>query len=296
MIERAPFGNTGHVSSRVIFGAAALGAMSQGRADAVLSSLFDFGINHIDTAASYGESELRLTSFLASHRSEFFLATKTGDRTGAGARAELERSLERMGVDSIDLIQLHNLVEPEEWEQAFRPNGAVAALAAARDEGLVRFIGVTGHGTRIPSVHVRSLNEFAFDTVLFPYNYALLRSEAYRSDVEELLELCDQRGVAVQTIKSVARRRWQDESTPHFSWYEPLAEGAALERAVAFVLGRSGIFLNSSSDARLLQAIAVAAGRVAGEGLPVPSNEAMEADLEAEGISALFDGAALERI
>jgi aryl-alcohol dehydrogenase-like predicted oxidoreductase len=161
MIERAPFGSTGHVSSRVIFGAAALGGMSQSRADAVLSSLLDLGINHIDTAASYGQSELRLTSFLSSHRSEFFLATKTGYRTGAEARAELEQSLERMGVDSVDLIQLHNLVEPDEWEQAFRPDGAVAALAAARDEGLVRFIGVTGHGTRIPSMHVRSLNEFA---------------------------------------------------------------------------------------------------------------------------------------
>ena len=172
-----PFGHTGHESSRVIFGAAALGGMSQERADATLAQIDAAGVNHIDTAASYGASEDRLQPFLAQHRDRFFLATKTGEREGDAARAELERSLARMGVDQIDLIQLHNLVEPDEWDLAFAPDGAVAALDAARSEGLVRFIGVTGHGLRIAGMHLRSLERFEFDSVLLPYNRSLLRSD-----------------------------------------------------------------------------------------------------------------------
>src|SRR6478735_8651830 len=171
MIERRPFGRTGHDSTRVIFGAAALGGMSQGRADSTMALVREAGINHIDTAAGYGQSEVRLQPFLADHRSEVFLATKTGERTATGARAELERSLQRMGVDQVDLIQLHNLVEDDEWGVAHGPGGAVEALVQARDEGLVRFIGVTGHGLRIPGMHLRSLDRFDFDSVLFPYNY-----------------------------------------------------------------------------------------------------------------------------
>jgi aryl-alcohol dehydrogenase-like predicted oxidoreductase len=166
MIERADFGSTGHRSSRVIFGAAGLGRVSQERADEILPALLEFGVNHLDTAASYGESELRLAPWLASRRDEFFLATKTGERDGVAARASLERSLDRLGVDHVDLIQLHNLVEPEEWEQAHGPGGAVEALARAREEGLTRFIGVTGHGLRIAGMHLRSLERFDFDSVL----------------------------------------------------------------------------------------------------------------------------------
>ncbi|CAB4790565.1 MAG: aldo/keto reductase [Actinobacteria bacterium] len=293
-IERAAFGRTGHRSSRVIFGAAGIGTMKrQEKADEVLSLLLEFGVNHIDTAASYGDSELRLAPWLRTHRNDVFLATKTDDRTGDGARASLERSLERMGVDSVDLVQLHNLVEPDEWETAYAPNGAVAALARARDEGLVRFIGVTGHGTRIPAMHLRSLERFDFDSVLFPYNFTMLQSAAYRADVESLLGVCSERGVAVQTIKAVARRRWaQDSTEPHFSWYEALPPGDALARAVDFVLGREQLFLNTSSDSRLLRPVLEAATRHGG----VPSDAAMQADADALGVSALFDGGALERI
>src|SRR5580658_2228953 len=188
-IERAPFGRTGHESSRVIFGAAALGRMSQESTDQLLPTLLEFGVNHIDTAAGYGDSELRLAPWMATRRGDFFLATKTGDRTGVEARSSLERSLERMGVDQVDLIQLHNLVEDDEWDVAHGPGGAVEALAAARDEGLVRFIGVTGHGLRIPGMHLRSLARFDFDSVLFPYNFALLQIPDYRAEVEALLEV-----------------------------------------------------------------------------------------------------------
>jgi aryl-alcohol dehydrogenase-like predicted oxidoreductase len=293
MIEQAAFGRTGHRSSRVIFGAAALGGMRQERADQLLEVLLEWGINHIDTAAGYGESELRLAPWLVQHRARFFLASKTGDRDGPGARASLERSLQRLGVDQIDLIQLHNLVEEDEWEVAFGPRGAVAALAQARDEGLVRFIGVTGHGLRIAGAHRRSLERFDFDSVLLPYNFSVLEDDGYRDDVDTLLAMCSERAVAVQTIKAVARRRWvPGDTSPHFSWYEPLPPGPALTRAVHYVLSRPQLFLNTSSDARLLRPILEAASAR----LTVPAADEMRADLAAHGIEPLFDGDLLERI
>ncbi len=194
MMDRAAFGRTGHESSRVIFGAAALGSMRQERADQVLAILLEFGVNHIDTAASYGDSELRIAPWMAEHRGRFFLATKTSERTGDAARASLERSLTRLGVDSVDLIQLHNLVEPDEWEIAHGPGGAVEALSRARDEGLARFIGVTGHGLRIAGMHLRSLERFDFNSVLLPYNYAVMSDDRYRADVEALLGVCEEPG------------------------------------------------------------------------------------------------------
>jgi aryl-alcohol dehydrogenase-like predicted oxidoreductase len=294
MIDVREFGRTGHRSSRVIFGAAALGWMSQERADEVLDVLPEFGVNHLDTAASYGDSELRLAPWLATRRQDYFLASKTGDRDGDAARASLERSLGRLGVDHVDLIQLHNLVEPDEWEAAFATGGAVEALARARDEGLTRFIGVTGHGLRIAGMHLRSLERFDFDSVLLPYNFTVMEADGYRADVEELLGRCAERRVAVQTIKSVARRRWADDSQPHFSWYEPLADADALERAVRYVLAREQLFLNTSSDARLLRPILQAA--TSPPGVAAPTDAEMRADVERHAIEALFDGADLERI
>lgn len=292
-IEQAPFGRTGHTSSRVIFGAAGLGSMRPDRAEQLLALLPEFGINHIDTAASYGDSELRLAPWLASHRSSVFLATKTGERTADGARRQLEASLTRLGVDHVDLIQMHNLVEPEEWDVAHGRGGVLEALVQARDEGLVRFIGVTGHGTRIPGMHLRSLERFEYDSVLFPYNFTMLDDAGYRADAERLIAVCGQRNVAVQTIKAVARRRWPADSTdPHYSWYEPLRDDGAIRRAVDFVLGRAGLFLNSTSDGRILRSVFEAAATHGG----VPSEESLRRDVAEQQMSALFDGRELERI
>ena len=259
MIAKLPFGSTGHSSTRILFGAAALGAMRQEKADAILDVLLEHGINHIDTAASYGDSELRIAPWMRRHRERFFLASKTGDRTYAGARASIERSLQRLEVDQLDLIQLHNLVDEEDWETAMGPEGALAALVEARERGWVRFLGVTGHGTRVAAMHLRSLERFPFDSVLAPCNHAMLAQPAYAADFAELRRICRERGVALQTIKSIARRRWQDDQSRKFSWYEPLRDPDAIRRAVHFVLGHDDVFLNTSSDATLLASTLAAA-------------------------------------
>jgi aryl-alcohol dehydrogenase-like predicted oxidoreductase len=293
MIPTAPFGRTGHDSTRVIFGAAGLASMRQERADDVLATLVRHGVNHIDTAAGYGDSELRIGPWMREHRQDVFLATKTGERTGDAARAELERSLERLQVDHVDLIQLHNLVEPDEWETAHARNGAVEALARARDEGLTRHIGVTGHGVRIARMHLRSLERFPFDSVLFPYSYVALTDDTYRADVEELLGVCAANEVAVQTIKGVSRRRWRDDDDRRrFAWYEPLMDDGAIGRAVRWVLGNPQVFLVTTSDATVMACILDAA-----EGdLTRPTDAEMQADVDALAMEPLFDGGAIERI
>ena len=292
MIPTSPFGSTGHQSTRVIFGAAALGRMTQDNADRVLEILIEYGINHIDTAALYGDSELRIGAWMREHRQRFFLATKTGERTSQGARDSLHRSLERLQVDHVDMIQLHNLVEENEWETALGPHGALEAMVEARSQGLVRFIGVTGHGTRIAAMHRRSLERFAFDSVLFPYNFTMLNISQYAADVEALLKACNERGIATQTIKSVARRRWQNADVRKSSWYEPLRDRDAIRRAAHFVLSRPGLFLNSSSDATILRDTLDAAC----EAVQAPAHAQMEADVARYAMEPLFIPGVLERI
>jgi len=292
MIPTLEFGRTGHRSTRIIFGAAALGSVTQAEADTTMEFILEHGVNHIDTAASYGESELRIGPWMKEHRDTFFLATKTGDRTYQEAYDSIRRSLERLRVDHVDLIQLHNLVEPDEWDIAMGSGGALEAAIQARDEGLVRFIGVTGHGLRIAEMHSRSLERFDFDSVLLPYNFSQLQLPDYRDDVAALRETCAERNVAVQTIKSIARRRWSDPTAPHHSWYEPLTDGGAIGRAVRFVLSEPDLFLNTTSDASLLPLIFDSADGA----LDRPSDDELSADVNEFGVTALFDGDVLERI
>jgi aryl-alcohol dehydrogenase-like predicted oxidoreductase len=283
-MQKIPFGRTGHASSRVIFGAAALGSMRQEKADALLELLFEHGVNHIDTAAMYGDSELRVGAWMPRHRDRFFLATKTHERTAQGARASLERSRHRLSADQLDLIQLHNLAEPEEWRVALGPGGALEALVEAREQGHVRFIGVTGHGTRVAAMHLASLERFPFDSVLLPYNFTMLSQPDYAADVERLLAVCRQRGVAVQTIKAIARRRWGEGNGRRHSWYEPIRDVEALGRAVRFVLSKPSLFLNTSSDATLLPALLAAAE----EPPASPTARELEADVARLGLAPLF--------
>jgi aryl-alcohol dehydrogenase-like predicted oxidoreductase len=261
MIATAPFGATGHQSSRVIFGAAALWEITQSAADPTLDLLLEHGVNHIDVAASYGDAELRLAPWLRRHRGDFFLATKTGERAYAPAREQIRRSLERMEVDQVDLIQLHCLVHPAEWDLALSEDGALRAAVEARDEGLVRFIGVTGHGLTVAEMHRRSLERFAFDSVLFPYSHVITRDAQYAADVERLLALCRERDVAVQTIKGISRGPWGSKEATATTWYEPLTEQDHIDLAVHWVLGEPGVFLNSAGDVGLLPRVLDAAER-----------------------------------
>lgn len=289
MIPRIPFGRTGHDSSRIIFGAAALGAMSQDRADRTLEFIRDRGLNHIDVAASYGEAELRLAPFLADHRSEFFLATKTGDRTRDEAMASIERSLERMQVEQIDLIQFHNLSKEGEWEAAMGEGGCLEAAIEAREQGLVRFIGVTGHGTRIAEMHLKSLERFPFDSVLCPFSLMSMQDPQYANEFDQLYSRCMERGVAMQTIKSIARRRWrEDDESRRLSWYEPIRDEQALTNAVHWVLSRPGVFLNSSSDATLLPMV-VDAAEAFDAARTSELEAAMEQDAKALALEPLFE-------
>jgi len=272
VIEKASFGSTGHESTRTIFGAAALGSLTQAEADPTLELLLEHDVNHIDTAASYGDAELRLAPWLAQHRDRFFLATKTGQRDRAGAREEIRRSLDRLGVDQVDLIQLHNLVDVIEWETALREGGALEALVEARDEGLVRFIGVTGHGLTVAKMHQRSLDRFPFDTVLLPYSYVQMRDARYASDFEALSGVCAERGVAMQTIKAITLAPWDGREQTTATWYEPLQERDDIDLAVHWVLGRPGVFLNTVGDVALLPKVLDAASRYTSR----PSDETMD--------------------
>ncbi|NOX51331.1 MAG: aldo/keto reductase [Gammaproteobacteria bacterium] len=285
MIEKIPFGRTGHNSSRIIFGGASLGAMKQDRADATLAKLARVGVNHIDVAASYGDAELRLAPFLATRRTDYFLATKTGLRTKDQALAQLTRSLERLQVDQVDLIQMHNLTNQAEWEVAMGPGGALEGLVEAREQGLVRFIGVTGHGTYCPSMHIQSLEAFDFDSVLVPYNFSMMQNPQYAAEFDALYDLCQTRQVAMQTIKSNALRRWRDDDREkRYSWYKPITAGEPLKRSVDFVLARPGLFLNSTSNATILDGIFAAAN----EPVNMPSSNDMAADAKLLGIEPLF--------
>lgn len=284
MIQTAPFGRTGHQSTRTIFGAAALGTVTQDEADRTMEVVLQHGVNHIDTAASYGDSELRLGPWMSQIRDDVFLATKTGERTYQAAYDQIQRSLERLQTDHVDLIQLHFLVDPDEWEIAMGPGGAMEAVVRARDEGLARFIGVTGHGTTVAAMHLRALERFDFDSVLLPYSYPLMHNPQYAADFEALMARCAERDVAVQTIKAITRAPWGEKQHTAATWYEPLRDQESIDLAVHWVLGRPGVFLNTVGDIHILPLALDAAERFQER----PSEEAMAAMADAQALEPLF--------
>jgi aryl-alcohol dehydrogenase-like predicted oxidoreductase len=272
------------MSTVTLFGAAALARVSQADADRALEVLLRHGVNHIDTAARYGDSELRIGPWMARHRRDFFLATKTGSRSAREAREDLHRSLDRLRVDHVDLIQLHSLGHPDDWDQAMGPGGALEALGEARAQGLARFIGVTGHGWSIPAMHRRSLARFDFDSVLLPYNVFFAQNERYRQAFEEVLAICRERNVAVQIIKSIARGPWATSDRTHTTWYQPLEAQADIDRAVHWAMGMAGVHLNTAGDLTLLPRVLDAAARFERR----PSDAEMAALADTTRMSSLF--------
>ena len=284
MIERRLFGRTGHQSSVTLFGGAALAQADQAAADRCLDVLLRYGVNHIDTAARYGDSELRIGPWMARHRKDFFLATKTGSRTARKAREDIHRSLERLRVDHVDLIQLHSLWHPDDWDLAMGPDGALEAAIEARRQGLVRFIGVTGHGWTIAAMHRRSLARFDFDSVLLPFNFFMAKNDRYRESFEEILTICRERNVAVQVIKSIARGPWATTDRTHTTWYQPLEAQADIDRAVHWILGLPSIFINTVGDLAMLPKMLDAASRFERR----PSDEEMATMLGSTRMTSLF--------
>lgn len=284
MIDKQPFGRTGHMSSRTLLGAAAFGKLTQEEADASIELALGRGVNHIDTAASYGDSELRIGSWIQRHGKTFFLATKTGERSAGAAHDQIHRSLERLAVDQVDLLQLHNLVEPDAWQTALGPGGALEAAIAAKEEGLVRFIGVTGHGLAAAAQHRRALERFDFDSVLCPFSYLMSQNAQYWADVEALLEVCARRNVAVQTIKAIVKAPWGEQAQTGPTWYEPLREQAEIDLAVHWVLARRQVFLNTVGDTALIPKVLDAAERFGA----APPDVAMARQLERMKMSNLF--------
>jgi len=272
------------MSTVTIFGAAALSRATQEEADRTLELLLEYGVNHIDTAASYGDSELRIGPWMEKHRKKFFLATKTGERTYGGAKEEIQRSLERLRVESVDMIQLHNLVHPDDWDTAMGKSGALQAAIEAKEQGLTRFIGVTGHGLLVAAMHKRSLERYPFDSVLLPWNYILSKEERYHRDFLALLDICKNREIAVQTIKSITKGPWGDKRRSRRPWYEPLEEQEDIDKAVSWILGQGYLFLNTVADIHLLPKVLDAASRFERQ----PATEQMEQMVNEKHMSRLF--------
>lgn len=283
-IEKRPFGRTGHMSTATLFGAAALGRVTQKEADQTLEVLLEYGVNHLDTAASYGEAEDRMGPWMKQHRDKFFIATKTGDRDYKSAKESIHNSLKRMKIEQIDLIQLHALVHPDEWDMAMSADGALKACLEAKQQGLVKYIGVTGHGLNIAAMHKRSLERFDFDSILLPYNYVVVQDKRYSDDLERVVKMAQERNAAVQTIKSLLRGPWGLSERFASTWYNPLTDQADIDRAVHWVLGRPGIFLNTIGDIHILPKVLDAASRFKSR----PSDEEMKAMLSEQKMSNLF--------
>ncbi len=285
MIPKQQFGRTGHSSTRVIFGAYALSEATQAEADRALEKLKEYGINHIDTAPMYGNSEMLIGTWMPKHRDDFFLATKTRSRTGQAALKDLEKSLKRLQVDSIDLWQMHGLTNPVGWEKAMGPGGTLEAFIEARDTGMVRFLGVTGHTSKVPIMHKQSLERYDFDAVLMPYNFLLMQNPRYASNFDELVELCQKRNVAIQTIKSLTRRPWENRpKTYNTYFYEPLETQDAIDKSVNWALGFQGSFLITAGDVQLLPKMLDAANRFEKR----PSDTEMRAIIDEYEIQPFF--------
>jgi aryl-alcohol dehydrogenase-like predicted oxidoreductase len=244
-----------------LFGAASLSHVSQAEADRTLDVLLQYGVNHIDVAAGYGDAELLIAPWLKRYPNHFFIATKTGQRRAQAGKEELHRSLDRMGIDHVDLWQFHNLADPIDWDTALSPGGVIEAATEAKQQGLIRGIGVTGHGLQIAATHRRSLERFDFDSVLLPYNYITMQNEYYATNFSALLETCQERNIAVQTIKSIALQPWMGQPHTQTTWYQPLQNQEDIDMAIWWVMARPEVFLNTVGDLSLLPKFLDAASR-----------------------------------
>tara|TARA_B100000686_G_scaffold78896_1_gene85018 strand:- start:50 stop:916 length:867 start_codon:yes stop_codon:yes gene_type:complete len=284
-IEKRIFGKTGHMSSAVIFGGAALWNESQSTANKILDLLLEYDVNHIDVAAGYGDAELRIGHWMKRYRKNFFLATKTMDRDYKGVKESIMRSLDRLRTDHIDLMQMHSLSNPIEWDQAMGEEGALEALKEAKSEGLIKYIGVTGHGWTAAAMHQKSIKYFPFDSILLPWSWFISSYRNYPRDFNNTLKLCSEKNIAVQTIKAIARGPYAaGMKKSHTTWYQPMEDIESIKRSVAWVLSYKNIFLNSVGDVNILPQVLKAANKLEEK----PSEEEMNQISKKIGLASIF--------
>ena len=285
MIARHLFGRTRHASSQIIFGAYALRSATRAEAERTLEILLEHGVNHIDTGRTYGNAEGLMGSWMKKHRDDFFIATKSRRRTYEGAWKDIRRSLERLRVDHIDLWQLHGLTNQTGWEKAMGSGGALEALIEARQKGLVRYLGVTGHGNRAAAMHLQSLERFDFDSVLLPYNYCQMQIASFAADFDTLIELCRERNVAVQTMKSIAWRPIGDRPTKYRTYfYQPLESEEAIDKSLHWAMGLQGSFVVTAGDMQVVPRMLQSAQRFEQR----PSDAEMQLLVNEHGIQQVF--------
>jgi aryl-alcohol dehydrogenase-like predicted oxidoreductase len=251
-MEKRQFGRSGHMSTVAILGAAAFGEVDQATTDKAMQVVLEYGVNHIDIAPSYGRAEERLAPWMRTHRDQFFLGCKTLERTRQGARVELERSLKRLHAGHFDLYQLHAIKTIADLDSVTQTGGALDALKNARSEGLIRHIGITGHGILAPLVFIEALHRFDFDSVLFPVNFVQFAETDYRIKALELLELCQKNNVGTMLIKSITKAPWGDREHKFDTWYEPFTELEMIQKAVDFALSQNATGICTAGDTRLL--------------------------------------------
>ena len=254
-MEKRRFGRTDHMSTLAVFGGASLGRLDQPLADQVIQGMINAGLNHIDIAPSYGEAELRMGPWMPRIRDKFFLGCKTMERSKEGLIKECHESLVRLRVDRFDLYQLHAITTMTELDQCTQDGGALEGAIEMREQGLTRFIGITGHGMDAPQLFLEALSRFDFDSVLFPIYPALMANDQYRAGALALLELCEEKDVGVMAIKAITKEPWGDKEHTHHTWYKPFEEPQAIQRNINFVLSHKLTHYCTAGDYRLLDDI-----------------------------------------
>ena len=251
-METRRFGRTGHMSTVAIFGAAAFWEISQEDADKVMEQVIEAGVNHIDIAPSYGQAEQRVGPWMPRERDRFFLGCKTTERTKQGAWDELQRSLKLLQTETFDLYQCHAITTMEELDSITMKGGALEAFVEARQRGLIKHIGITGHGADAPKIYLEALRRFDFDSVLFPLNFVQMANPEFRKNAEELIETCKAKDVGTMVIKTITKGPWGEKQKTATTWYEPFDKSDEIQRAVNFALSYDVTGLCTAGDTRIL--------------------------------------------
>jgi len=237
-MEKRRLGRTEHHSTVVTIGTAGLGKVTQEVADSSVELMLQHGVNHVDIAPTYGEAMERMAPWINKIRGDVFLGSKTRARTKSEAWDNIHSIMDRLGVESFDLFQLHSVGLMEDLNTVTGPGGALEALVELKEQGLTRFIGITGHGPEVTKVHLEALRRFDFDTIMFPVSASIFKNPDYKESALELLATANERDLGVQTIKMLARGGWGERERETSTWYDPHREQPEIDKALWWVLSQ----------------------------------------------------------